>query len=131
MEIALGEGSPQLVENLREGSTLLPKLARQRSRAQPELPCNFRCRGLAVRQQFRQNILCLRSNCGPYLGLARQRFFRVAPQQFVEIFVATHNRKQGNRSGKPDLVGVSAKLDVDAKECSEFRRHAISEMPCF
>src|SRR6478672_4496563 len=88
MEIALGEGGPQLVQYLREGSTLLAKLARQSSQAHPEPPRNF----------------------------------RVTAQQFVEAFIASHNRKQGNRLRKAYLVGVSAKFDVNAEECSKFRR---------
>src|SRR5258705_10871282 len=59
IEIALGKGGPQLVQYLREGSTLLAKLARQSSRAHPEPPRNFRCRDSTVRQLFRQNVLCL------------------------------------------------------------------------
>ena len=57
MEIALGEGGPQLVQYLREGSTLLVKLARQSSRAPSEPPRNFRCHGSAVWEQFRQKVL--------------------------------------------------------------------------
>src|SRR6201989_1203288 len=130
VEIALGEGGPQLVQYLREGSTLLVKLARQSSRAHPEPPRNFRCHGSAVRQQFRPKVLCLRTDRKAHSGLASQRLFRVAPQQFVEAFVASYNRKQGNRSRKPDLVGVSAKFDVNAEECSEIRGRSISEMFC-
>src|SRR6267142_7002790 len=91
MQIALGEGGPQLVQYLREGSILLAKLARQSSRAHPEPPRNFRRRGSAVRQQFRQNVLCLRADREALSGLARQRLFRVTPQQFVEVFIASHN----------------------------------------
>src|SRR5260370_40415441 len=50
MEIALGEGGPQLVQYFREGSILLAKLARQSSRAHPELPRNVRPRNSYVGQ---------------------------------------------------------------------------------
>src|SRR4029077_180643 len=62
-KIALGEGGSQLVQHLREGSTLLGKVARQSSRPHPEPPSDFRCRGSAVWQQFRLTVLCLRTDC--------------------------------------------------------------------
>src|SRR6476620_7740761 len=48
MKIALGEGIPQLVQYLREGSTLLVKLPRQSSRAAAQLPMPWLCRAGAV-----------------------------------------------------------------------------------
>ena len=126
MEIALGEGGPQLVQYLREGSVFLGKLARQSSGAHPEPLRILRCRGSSMRQKFRQNVLCFRTDREALSGLARQRLLRVAAQQFVEVFVASYNWKQGNRSRKADLVGASAKFDVDPEECSEFRWRPIS-----
>src|SRR5437899_1898789 len=59
MEIALREGGPQLVQYLREGSTLLAKLPRQSSQAHPEPLRDFRCRNSTMRQLSRQNVLYL------------------------------------------------------------------------
>src|SRR6185369_5529738 len=109
VEIALGERSPKLVQNFSKGCSFLAQLAGQASRAHPEPWRNFRCHGPAVRQPSRQDVLYLRPDGGSRPGTAFERLLRVRPQQFVEVFVTSHNRKRCKRCRKADRVAIGAK----------------------
>jgi hypothetical protein len=94
--------------------SLLAKLARQSSRAHPSRAT--RRGGSAMWQQFRQNVLCLRTDRDAPSWLARQRLPSVGRNSSLRY----SSRPTTGRESVAETRSHrrSAKLDVDPEECT-------------
>jgi hypothetical protein len=81
-----------------------------------------------MRKQLRKHSLYIRTDAVG-IGVARECFFRVLAQQFIQVSVSSNNRKRSDLGRKNYLIGVGFELDIARQKRSIFGGCAVAMVP--